>query len=191
MTFKKTKLEGVIEIELKSFGDNRGWFSEIYNKEVFDRSGIVYDFVQDNHSYSASKGTVRGLHLQNTPFAQAKLVHCVRGAIFDVAVDLRKDSPTYKQWVGVKLSAENKKMLMIPRGFAHGFITLSDDTEVMYKVDNHYNKESEVGIIFNDPDIGVEWGVEEPILSDKDKVAKTLAECDIVFDFQQNNNKVD
>jgi|GEM_PF-27383 len=182
MIFTRTKLDGVVEVELKSFGDNRGWFSETYNKEVFDKNGVVYNFVQDNHSYSATKGTVRALHLQNAPFAQAKLVRCVRGAIFDVAVDLRQDSPTYKQWVGVELSAENKKMLMIPRGFAHGFVTLCDDTEVMYKVDNHYNKESEVGIIFNDPDIGVEWGVEEPILSDKDKVAKVLAECNIAWD---------
>ena len=182
MTFTKTKLAGVVEIDLKSFGDNRGWFSEVYNKELFDKNGLRYAFVQDNHSYSATKGTVRGLHLQNAPYAQSKLVRCVRGAIFDVAVDLRLDSATYKQWVGVELSAENKKMLMIPRGFAHGFVTLTDDAEVVYKVDNHYNKESEVGILFDDPDIGVEWNVENPVLSDKDKDAKLLADCAIMWD---------
>ena len=182
MQFTKTKLDGVVEITPKAFGDNRGWFCEVYNKKVFDEAGVVYDFVQDNHSYSAQKGTVRALHLQNAPHAQSKLVRCVRGAIFDVAVDLRENSPTYKQWIGVELSAENKKMLMIPRGFAHGFVTLTDDTEVCYKVDNHYNKESEVGIIYNDPNIGIDWGVDEPVLSDKDKIAGLLKDANIIFE---------
>ena len=180
MKFTKTKLEGAVEIEPRVFGDNRGWFTETYNQELFEKNGLVYAFVQDNHSYSAHKGTVRALHMQNPPYAQAKLVRCVRGAIWDVAVDLRPGSPTYKEWVGAELTAENKKMLMIPRGFAHGFVTLCDDTEVVYKVDNPYNKEAEVGIIYNDPDIGVEWNAEEPILSDKDRAAKPLAECVIL-----------
>ena len=180
MIVKKTKLKDVYQIEQRIFNDNRGWFSETYNQLIFEMNGLVYDFVQDNHSYSAQRGTVRALHLQNPPFAQAKLVRCVRGAIFDVAVDLRKNSPTYKQWVGVELSAENRKQLMIPRGFAHGFVTLCDDTEVCYKVDNHYNKESEVGIIYNDPEIGIDWGVSDPILSDKDRAAKLLKDCEIL-----------
>ena len=180
MQFIKTKLEGAIIVEQTVFGDNRGWFKETYNKAVFDKNGLVYAFVQDNHSYSAKKGTVRALHLQNEPYAQAKLVRCVRGAIFDVAVDLRKNSPTYKQWTGVELSAENNKMLMIPRGFAHGFVTLCDDVEVEYKVDNVYNKDSEVGIIYNDPDLAIDWGASDPILSDKDKAAKLLKDCVIL-----------
>ena len=182
MIFNKTKIDGVVEVELKSFGDNRGWFSETYKKELFDKNGLQYDFIQDNHSYSKDSCTLRGLHLQNAPYAQAKLVRCVRGSIFDVAVDLRTNSSTYKQWVGVELSAENKKMLMIPRGFAHGFITLEPDTEVCYKVDNVYHKDSEVGIIYNDAEIGIDWNVEEPILSDKDKAASPLSECVIIFD---------
>jgi len=190
MQFSKTKLDGVIEVTPKDFGDNRGWFVETYNKKVFDQAGVMYNFVQDNHSYSAQKGTVRALHLQNAPYAQSKLVRCVRGAIFDVAVDLRPDSPTYKQWVGIELTAENKKMLMIPRGFAHGFVTLQDDTEVCYKVDNHYNKESEVGIIYNDPDIGIEWNIDNPILSDKDKIAVLLKDAVIIWKETQKENAV-
>jgi len=181
MNFIKTKLDGVVIVEPRAFSDNRGWFMETYNKAVFDKNGLLYDFIQDNHSYSMAKGTVRALHLQNAPYAQAKLVRCVRGAIFDVAVNLRKDSPTYKQWVGVELSAENRKQLMIPRGFAHGFVTLTDNTEVCYKVDNPYNKDSEIGIIYNDPDIGIDWGVDDPILSDKDRVATILKDCVITW----------
>jgi dTDP-4-dehydrorhamnose 3,5-epimerase len=180
MTFKETKLSGCVIIEPRVFGDNRGWFSETYNQAVFEKNGLDYAFVQDNHSYSALKGTIRALHMQNEPYAQAKLVRCVRGAIFDVAVDLRKNSPTYKQWVGVELTAENHKMLMIPRGFAHGFATLCDETEVVYKVDNVYNKDSEVGLIYNDPEIGINWGVDEPVLSEKDKQAKPLKDCVIL-----------
>jgi len=180
MNFIKTKLDGVVIIEPRAFSDNRGWFVETYHKAVFKNNGLDYAFVQDNHSYSANKGTVRALHLQNPPYAQAKLVRCVRGAIFDVAVDLRKNSPTYKEWMGVELTSDNRKMLMIPGGFAHGFVTLCDDTEVCYKVDNPYHKESEVGIIYNDPDIGIDWGTKNPILSDKDKTAKRLKDCVIL-----------
>jgi len=180
MNFISTKLTGVMIIEPKVFSDSRGWFSETYSRTVFEKNGLAYEFIQDNHSYSQHKGTVRALHLQNSPYAQAKLVRCVRGAIFDVAVDLRKDSPTFKQWVGAELTAENHKMLMIPRGFAHGFVTLCGDTEVTYKVDNPYHKESEVSVIFDDPDIGVNWDVKEPVLSDKDRAAKLLKDCVIL-----------
>ncbi|MCL2797667.1 MAG: dTDP-4-dehydrorhamnose 3,5-epimerase [Firmicutes bacterium] len=180
MKFIKTKLDGVYIVEPRVFADSRGWFLETYQSEIFESNGQSYAFVQDNHSYSAVKGTIRALHLQNPPYAQAKLVRCVRGAIFDVAADIRKDSPTYLQWVGVELSAQNHKMLMIPRGFAHGFVTLCDDTEVVYKVDNPYHKESEVGILYDDSDIGIEWGVKNPILSEKDRTAKRLKDCVIL-----------
>ena len=191
MTFTKTKLDGVVVVEPRAFGDNRGWFMETYQKEKFDKAGLEYDFIQDNHSYSKEKGTLRGLHVQNAPYAQAKLVRCVRGSILDVAVDLRPESSTYKQWVGEVLSCENKKMLMIPRGFAHGFVTLTDDVEVCYKVDNGYNKDSEVGIIYNDPELNVDWGVEEPVLSDKDKIAPQLKDCTIVWDTPETAETVE
>ena len=139
-----------------------------------EEAGLFYNFVQDNHSLSTVKGTLRGIHFQKGNKAQAKLVRCVRGAVLDVAVDLRHDSPTYKQWVSVELSAENKKQLMIPRGFGHGFVTLTDDVEFLYKADNYYAPEAEGGILWSDPEIGVEWGVNEPILSEKDKKNKML-----------------
>ena len=132
------------------------------------------DVFEDNHSKSTVKGTLRGIHFQKGDKAQAKLVRCVRGAVLDVAVDLRKDSPTYKQWEAVVLSEENKKQLLIPRGFGHGFVTLTDDVEFLYKTDNYYSPEAEGAILWNDPEIGVEWGVNEPILSEKDKKNKML-----------------
>ena len=132
-------------------------------------AGLFYDFVQDNHSKSTVKGTLRGIHFQKGDKAQAKLVRCVKGAVLDVAVDLRRNSPTFKQWVGLELSAENKKQLLIPRGFGHGFVTLTDDVEFLYKADNYYAPEADAGIRWNDLDIGVEWGLENPILSEKDK----------------------
>lgn len=136
--------------------------------------------MQDNHSKSTVKGTLRGIHFQKGDKAQAKLVRCVKGAVFDVAVDLRKNSPTFKQWVGVELSAENKKQLLIPRGFGHGFVTLTDDVEFLYKADNYYAPEADAGIRWNDLDIGVEWGVENPILSEKDKKNPFLVEAEIL-----------
>lgn len=169
MKITKTKLDGVVIIEPDVFGDNRGFFMESWNKKKMEEAGLFYDFVQDNHSKSTVKGTLRGIHFQKGDKAQAKLVRCVKGAVLDVAVDLRKNSPTFKQWVGVKLSAENKKQLLIPRGFGHGFLTLTDDVEFLYKADNYYAPEAEAGIRWNDPDISVEWGVEEPLLSEKDK----------------------
>lgn len=177
MKIKKTKLEGVVIIEPDVFGDNRGFFMESWNKNKMEEAGLYYDFVQDNHSKSTVKGTLRGIHFQKGDKAQAKLVRCVKGAVLDVAVDLRKNSPTFKQWVGVELSEENKKQLLIPRGFGHGFVTLTDDVEFLYKADNYYAPEAEGGIRWNDPDIGVEWGVENPILSEKDKINPLLKNC--------------
>ncbi len=177
MKITKTKLDGVVIIEPDVFGDNRGFFMESWNKKKMEEVGLYYDFVQDNHSKSTVKGTLRGIHFQKGDKAQAKLVRCVKGAVLDVAVDLRKNSPTFKQWVGVELSAENKKQLLIPRGFGHGFVTLTDDVEFLYKSDNYYAPEAEGGIRWNDPDIGVEWGLENPILSEKDKINTLLQEC--------------
>lgn len=181
MKFTKTKLDGVVIIEPDVFGDNRGFFMESWNKKKMEETGLYYDFLQDNHSKSTVKGTLRGIHFQKGEKAQAKLVRCVKGAVLDVAVDLRKNSPTFKQWVGVELSAENKKQLLIPRGFGHGFITLTDDVEFLYKADNYYAPEADAGIRWNDPDIGVEWGIENPILSEKDKKNPFLKDCKELF----------
>lgn len=181
MKITKTKLDGVVIIEPDVFGDNRGFFMESWNKKKMEEAGLFYDFVQDNHSKSTVKGTLRGIHFQKGDKAQAKLVRCVKGAVLDVAVDLRKNSLTFKQWVGVELSEENKKQLLIPRGFGHGFVTLTDDVEFLYKADNYYAPESDAGIRWNDPDIGVEWGVERPILSEKDKKNPLLKDCKELF----------
>lgn len=181
MELIKTKLNGVYIIEPKVFGDERGWFMETYSK--IKTPEIKCEFVQDNHSYSKEKGTLRGIHFQNGEHAQAKLVRCVRGTVLDVAVDLRKGSPTYKQWVAVELSAENKKQLFIPRGFGHGFLTLTDDVEFVYKEDNYYNHESDRSILWCDPDINVNWNVENPIVSEKDAKAPLLKDSDCSFTF--------
>ena len=179
MKITKTKLDGVVIIEPDVFGDNRGFFMESWNKKKMAEAGLDYDFVQDNHSKSIVKGTLRGIHFQKGDKAQAKLVRCVKGAVLDVAVDLRRKSPTFKQWVGVELSEENKKQLLIPRGFGHGFVTLTDDVEFLYKADNYYAQEADAGIRWNDPEIGVEWGVENPILSEKDKKNPFLKNAEI------------
>lgn len=181
MKITKTKLDGVVIIEPDVFGDNRGFFMESWNKKKMEETGLFYDFVQDNHSKSTVKGTLRGIHFQKGNKVQAKLVRCVKGVVLDVAVDLRKNSPTFKQWVGVELSAENKKQLLIPRGFGHGFVTLTDDVEFLYKADNYYAPDADAGIRWNDPDIGVEWGVENPILSEKDKKNPFLKDCEELF----------
>ena len=169
MKVTKTKLDGVVILEPQVFGDNRGFFMESWSRRKMEEAGLFYDFVQDNHSSSTAKGTLRGIHFQKGEWCQAKLVRCTRGAVLDVAVDLRKSSPTYKQWVGVELSEENKKQLLIPRGFGHGFVTLTDHVEFMYKADNYYAPQADAGIRWNDPTLGVDWGIEEPILSEKDK----------------------
>lgn len=179
MNLIKTKLDGVYIIEPKVFGDGRGWFMESYSK--IKTPEIECDFVQDNHSYSKEKGTLRGIHFQNGEHVQAKLVRCIRGSVLDVAVDLRRGSSTYKQWVAVELSAENKRQLFIPRGFGHGFLTLTDDVEFVYKADNYYNYESDRGILWCDPDINVEWNVKNPIISEKDAKAPLLKDSDCSF----------
>ena len=164
-------IEGLCVITPAVHGDNRGYFMETYSQRDMEEAGININFVQDNQSYSSTKGTIRGLHFQKGEHSQAKLVRCTKGAVLDVAVDIRKGSPTYKKWVAVELSAENKRQLMIPRGFAHGFITLTDEVEFLYKADNLYCFESEGSIRWNDPEIGVNWGIDNPIVSDKDAVA--------------------
>ena len=176
MKVTETKLKDVYIVEPQVFGDARGWFTESWSERKLAEAGIKADFVQDNHSYSAQKGTLRGLHYQLNPMCQAKMLRCTRGKIFDVAVDIRKGSPQYGQWVGVELSAENHKQLFIPRGFAHGFITLTDDVEVQYKADNYYAPECDGNIRWDDPEINVEWPIEPVILSDKDRVAPLLKE---------------
>ncbi len=176
-----TKLPDVKVLEPDVFGDHRGWFMETWSQKKLEDLGQHFTFVQDNQSYTAKKGTLRGIHFQNGEWSQAKLVRVVAGAVLDVAVDLRKGSPTYLQWVGVELSADNKRQLLIPRGFGHGFVTLTDDVEFVYKVDNDYNKESDRSIRFDDPQIGVNWGVVDPILSDKDKSAPFLKDSDCSF----------
>lgn len=178
----ETALPGVYIIEPQVFGDKRGYFMETYSARKFADMGIDTVFVQDNESYSAQKGILRGIHFQNAPWSQAKLVRVTRGAVLDVAVDLRRGSPTYKQWTAAELSAENKRMLYIPRGFGHGFRTLTDDVEFCYKVDNFYNKECDRGIRFDDPEIGVDWGeVCRELLSDKDTRSPLLRDSDCNF----------
>ncbi len=177
----ETKLPGVYIVEPQVFGDHRGWFTETYNKQKFKNLGINNDFVQDNHSFSAQKGTLRGIHFQIGESAQAKLVRCSKGAVLDVAVDLRADSPTYKQWVAVELTKENKRQLYIPRGFGHGFLTLTEDCEFQYKVDNYYDSSADRSIIWNDIELSIDWGISDPILSDKDKEAPTLKQLGKVF----------
>ena len=184
MNIIKTEIEGVVIIELKVFGDNRGWFVETYSKEKFHQIGIDVEFIQDNHSFSAQKGVLRGLHFQHPPMAQTKLVRCTRGEILDVAVDIRKGSPTYKKWVAVKLNEENKRQLLVPKGFAHGFVTLTDNVEVHYKVDEYYSPENDRGIRYNDPEINVDWGVRDPIMSEKDLKAPLLVDSDVTFKYQ-------
>lgn len=178
MNVTKTTLSGVYILEPAVFGDERGWFMETYNAEKMIEAGLkydfAYDFVQDNHSYSAQKGTLRGIHFQIGDAAQAKLVRCAKGAVLDVAVDLRKNSQSYKKWVAVELSSENKRQLLIPRGFGHAFLTLTDDVEFLYKTDNFYNKDADRGIRWNDPEIAIDWGIKTPILSEKDAAAPLL-----------------
>ncbi len=177
-TFTKTEIDGVVIIEPKVFGDNRGYFMETYNEADFKNAGLNYKFVQDNQSKSR-KGVLRGLHFQKT-HQQAKLVRVIQGEVFDVAVDLRKDSPTYGKWVGVLLSDKNQKMFMIPRGFAHGFVVLSDTAEFVYKCDEFYHPEDEGGILWNDKDIGIDWPFDgEVILSEKDMKHKTLKDSKV------------
>ena len=187
MIKEKTSLDGVYIITPQVFGDNRGWFCETYTAEKFKQLGIDTVFVQDNQSYSKGKNTIRGLHFQTAPKSQTKLLRCTRGKILDVAVDIRRGSPNFGKWVAAELSAENKKMIYIPKGFAHGFLTLSEDVEVQYKVDEYYSPENDRSIVFNDPDIGIDWGIENPILSEKDLKAPFLKDSDANFIFGENS----
>lgn len=182
-----TPIKDLYIIEPTVFGDHRGWFMETYSDSKFKELGFDLIFVQDNQSFSAIKGTLRGLHYQLNPKAQTKLVRCTKGTIFDVAVDIRKDSPTFGQWFGIELSAENKKQLLIPKGFAHGFMTITDDAEVQYKVDELYSPECDRGIIWNDPSIGIEWPIDiKPVLSEKDERAPLLKDAEMNFKFEDN-----
>ena len=181
MNVIKTAIEGVYIIEPRVFGDNRGWFMESYSEKKMKEHGLIYNFVQDNHSFSAVKGTLRGIHFQKGDSAQAKLVRCCKGAVLDVAVDLRKGSPAYKKWVAVELSAENKRQLLIPRGFGHGFVTLTDGVEFLYKADNYYDPVQERSILWCDEEIGINWNVDNPIVSDKDSLAPRLIDSDVDF----------
>ncbi|MEX6509166.1 dTDP-4-dehydrorhamnose 3,5-epimerase [Jiella sp. M17.18] len=181
----------VLVLTCPRHGDDRGFFSETYNRNRFAEAGIAMEFVQDNHSLSAEPGTVRGLHFQTPPFAQDKLVRVVRGAILDVAVDLRTGSPTYGQHVSAVISAKAWNQILVPIGFAHGFVTLEPDTEVVYKVSNVYSPEHDKGLLWNDPALGIDWGVSEAaaILSAKDKVQPRLADLPAYFSSDKDQSR--
>ncbi|MGI1799521.1 dTDP-4-dehydrorhamnose 3,5-epimerase [Priestia sp. TRN 1309] len=186
MKISNTHLEGVVVIEPAVFGDHRGWFMETYNEKELLNHGIDVKFIQDNQSFSATKGTLRGLHYQLNPKSQTKLVRCTKGAIYDVAVDIRIGSPTFGEWFGIELTEENKKQLLVPKGFAHGFLTLSEDVEVQYKVDELYAPQHDRGIIWNDSSIGIEWPMDiTPVLSVKDEQAPTLKEAQNNFKYEE------
>ena len=178
MLIEQTPLSGVLILTPARHGDARGFFSESWSRKVLAGHGIDLDFVQDNHSLSATVGTVRGLHFQSPPHAQDKLVRCGRGALFDVAVDIRVGSPTYGRWFGIKLTAVNSKQLLVPKGFLHGFVTLEPDTEIVYKCTDYYAPECDGAVRFDDPAIGIDWGFDTgaAVLSAKDKAAPVLAD---------------
>ncbi|CAM3926784.1 dTDP-4-dehydrorhamnose 3,5-epimerase [Alicyclobacillus pomorum] len=175
----KTDLEGVVLVEPVVHGDHRGYFTETYNRARMDEAGLDYEFVQDNQSLSAQTGTIRGLHYQLAPKAQTKLVRVVQGAIYDVAVDIRKSSPTFGQWVGVILTADNHRQLLIPKGFAHGFCTLVPNTIVAYKVDEYYSPEHDRGILWNDLALAIPWPTSNPVLSAKDQAHPILNSAEV------------
>lgn len=188
MLIERTALYGLLQLTPRRFRDHRGFFAETYSARVLAEYGIIEQLVQDNHSLSAEAGTVRGLHFQAPPHAQAKLVRCGRGALFDVAVDIRKGSPTYGKWFGAELSFENGRQLFIPAGFAHGFVTRAPDTEIVYKCSDYYAPETEGALRFDDPGIGIDWGLNgvPAILSEKDAAAGLLANFDSPFTFESN-----
>lgn len=185
MRIEPTSLEGIKLISPHRFGDHRGFFAETYSRHIYEAAGITNEFVQDNHSVSAQLGTLRGLHFQEPPHAQDKLVRCGRGAIFDVAVDIRIGSPTFAKWIGYELSAENGRQLFIPAGFAHGFMTLQPDSEIVYKCSDYYSPESEGAVRWDDPAIGIEWPLAiKPILSGKDAEAPLLTDFNSPFTWE-------
>jgi dTDP-4-dehydrorhamnose 3,5-epimerase len=182
MQIEQTALPGVVIVTPRRFGDDRGWFCETWNAARMAEAGWDIPFVQDNHSMSGPVGTLRGLHYQRPPHAQAKLVRCTRGAIFDVAVDIRRGSPSYGKWVGVDLTAANGRQLFVPTGFLHGFVTRQPDTEVQYKCSDLYAPDCDGGIRWDDPAIGIDWGIAgAPVLSPKDRDAPLLADLDSPF----------
>ena len=184
--FRPSEIPEVLIVEPKLFGDHRGFFSETYSRDGFRAAGIGMEFVQDNHSLSQQAGTLRGLHFQSPPFAQDKLVRCVRGSILDVAVDIRKGSPTFGRHVAVELSQANWRQLLVPKGFAHGFLTLEPASEVVYKVSAPYSAAHDLGVAFDDPSIGIAWPTpaDQLILSDKDRRQPLLADLPAHFDFR-------
>lgn len=186
MDLTETDLPGVMLITPGRHGDHRGFFSESWNARRMSDAGLDVGFVQDNESLSAEPGTLRGLHYQAPPFAQTKLVRVVAGAILDVAVDARRGSPTYGKWIGAELSAENGTQILVPRGFLHGFVTLKPQTHVLYKVDNFYDRDSDGGVIWNDPDLGVDWGVKDAIVSEKDTNAPRFSDWSTPFVFGED-----
>jgi len=173
--FEKLALEGLILVTPKVYSDNRGFFQECYKKSDFVKNGIDCEFVQDNHSKS-SKGVLRGLHYQAKPMAQSKLIRCIKGEILDFAVDIRPDSKSFKKWIKVELSEENRNMLFVPEGFAHGFVVLSDEAEMIYKINREYSPEHDRGFLWSDDEINVDWDIENPILSEKDKSQPKFSE---------------
>lgn len=179
-------IPGVKILRPKYFEDFRGYYCETYSARTLKAFGIETEFVQDNHSLSLKKGTIRGIHFQNNPKAQIKLVRCTRGRVLDFVVDLRKNSPTYKKWVSVELSEENRQQIWIPAGFGHGFVTLEDNCEVQYKVDELYYPEYDRAIAWNDPEIAIQWGIEDPIISQKDRMAPSLTDSDVNFSLEDN-----
>ncbi|MEM8576501.1 MAG: dTDP-4-dehydrorhamnose 3,5-epimerase [Pseudomonadota bacterium] len=183
MKVTETALPGVLLLEPRRFGDDRGFFSESWNRKTLASHGIEIDFVQDNHSVSDAVGTLRGLHFQAPPSAQDKLVRCGRGALFDVAVDIRKGSPTYGKWVGYDLTAENGLQLLVPKGFLHGFVTRALGTEIIYKCSDYYDQATDGAVAWNS--VGIDWGIDsDPVLSPKDAVAPALSHFDSPFDYE-------
>ncbi len=180
---KITELEikGLMLLEPKYFEDNRGSGSETYSVKDLKACGIDQDFVLEYQSYTARKNTLRGIHFQNDPHSQAKLVRVITGSILDVIVDLRKNSPTYKRWTSIVVSAENHKQVLIPKGFGHAFVTLEDKTTVLYKLDDYYCPEAARSILWNDPELAIDWGIENPLISEKDAAAPKLCESDINY----------
>ncbi|MBC7133184.1 MAG: dTDP-4-dehydrorhamnose 3,5-epimerase [Roseovarius sp.] len=185
MKIEATSLPGVLILTPPRHGDSRGFFSESWNRRRMAEHGIEIDFVQDNHSFSLAARTLRGLHFQTPPHAQAKLVRCGRGALFDVAVDIRHGSPGYGRWIGVELSFANGRQLLIPAGFLHGFVTREPETEIIYKCSDHYAPECDAAVRFDDPDLGIDWGLDTPpILSEKDATAPRLRDLPVHFTWQ-------
>ena len=185
MELIKTDLQDAFIVMPKVFGDNRGWFCESYNKKAFEQIGIKDVFIQDNKSFSANKGTLRGLHCQKEPDAQVKLVSCVQGAVNDVIVDIRRGSPTYLKHIVVELSAQNNRMLYVPAGFLHGFVSLTENVILSYKVDKYYSPENDRSVRFDDPVFGIDWGDGDLTLSEKDRCAPLLSDSDVSFEYDK------